>query len=129
MADRTVHTRWHGGMRAVTEVGGFEIVVDEPKSFGGTDTGPQPTDLLLVSITSCFALAMAYAANKRGVELAGLSVDAVGTYDGPKFRRIAVTVTSDSPRNVLEQLMPQAERLCYVTNTLRHQPQITIALG
>lgn len=129
MEDRTVHTRWEGGMRAVTEAGGFDIVVDEPKSSGGTNSGPQPTDLLLASITSCFTLAMAYAANKRGVELAGLSVEAVGTYDGPKFIRIAVTVTSNSPREVLEQLMPYAERLCYVTNTLRHQPEITIALA
>jgi putative redox protein len=129
MADRTVHTRWHGGMRAVTEAGGFDIVVDEPKSSGGTNTGPQPTDLLLASITSCFALAIAYAAHQRGVELAGLIVEAAGTYDGPKFVRIAVTVASNSPRTVLEELMPQAERLCYVTNTLRYGPEVTIALG
>jgi hypothetical protein len=50
-------------MRAVTEAGGFDIVVvDEPQSSGGTNTGPQPTDLQLASITSCFTLAMAYTA-------------------------------------------------------------------
>ncbi len=116
-------------MRAITRVGGFDIVVDEPEASGGTNTGPQPTDLLLASITSCFALAMAYVAGKRGIELLGLDVSAVGTYDGPSFTRISLSATSDSPREVLEGLMPEAERLCYVSNTLRNQPELTIDLG
>jgi len=31
MAERTVRTRWDGGMRAVTQAGNFEVVVDEPE--------------------------------------------------------------------------------------------------
>jgi uncharacterized OsmC-like protein len=116
-------------MRAVTEASGFSIVVDEPASSGGTDTGPQPTDLLLASITSCFTLAMAYVARKRRVQLAGLCVDGIGTYEGPKFIRISMTVTSETPRDVLEHLVPEAERLCYVTNTLRYQPELSITIG
>ena len=65
MAERTVRTRWDGGMRAVTQAGNFEVVVDEPERSGGTDTGPQPTDLLLVSVSSCIALALAWAAGRR----------------------------------------------------------------
>jgi uncharacterized OsmC-like protein len=116
-------------MRAVTEASGFQIVADEPESSGGTDTGPQPTDLLLASISSCFAMALAYVAKKQGVKLAGLDVAAVGTYDGPRFARIAVTVSSEVPREVLEQLMPRAERLCYVTNTLRRQTELSFRVG
>ncbi len=129
MTVRTVETIWTGGMRAVTTAGGFEIVVDEPESAGGTATGPQPTDLLLASVTSCFALAMAYVAKRRGTTLAGLRVTGVGSYDGPRFARISVIVTADTARPVLEQLMPEAKRLCYVTNTLRTQPELTIELG
>ena len=62
MEDRTVLTRWEGGMRAVVEAGGFEIVVDEPETSGGTNTGPQPTDLLLASVASCITLSMAFVA-------------------------------------------------------------------
>ena len=82
MAERTVRTRWNGGMRAVTQAGNFEVVVDEPATSGGTDTGPQPTDLLLVSVSSCLALALAWVARKRGVDLLGLDVIAVGRYAG-----------------------------------------------
>lgn len=129
MDDRTVETVWTGGMRAVTTAGDFQIVVDEPESAGGSDTGPQPTDLLLASVSSCFALAMAYVATRRGTDVSELRVSVVGSYDGPRFARIAVTVTADIERSILEQLMPEAQRLCYVTNTLRKQPELTIELG
>ncbi|HJQ89831.1 MAG TPA: OsmC family protein [Propionibacteriaceae bacterium] len=126
MADRTVHTRWDGGMRAVTQVGDFEVVVDEPETAGGTDTGPQPTDLLLVSVSSCFALALAFVARKRGVDLLGLDVTAIGRYEGLKFCEISLSISSDSPRSVVEDLLPEAQRVCYVSNTLQRQPELTV---
>lgn len=126
MGDRTAHTTWDGGMRAVTDVGHFSVVVDEPESAGGTDTGPQPTDLLLASITSCMALSIAWVAKKRGIELSGLEVTGVATYKGLRFDRVAISVSSDTPRDVVEELIPDAERLCYVSNTLRHQPELTV---
>lgn len=126
MADRCVRTRWEGGMRAVTQVGDFEVVVDEPEAAGGTDTGPQPTDLLLVSVSSCFALALAYVARKRGVELLGLDVTAVGRYEGLKFDQISLSISSASPPDVVRGLLPEAQRVCYVSNTLLHQPELTV---
>ena len=126
MAERTVRTRWDGGMRAVTQVGDFEVVVDEPETAGGTDTGPQPTDLLLVSVSSCFALALAFVARKRGVDLLGLDVTAIGRYEGLKFCEISLSISSDSPRSVVENLLPEAQRVCYVSNTLQRQPELTV---
>jgi putative redox protein len=128
MTERTVHTRWTGGMRAVTEMDGFEIVVDEPEAHGGSGAGPQPTDLLLTSVASCIALSMAFVARRRGVELRGLQVTVTGTYKGLQFERIAVSIGSGTPREVLEGLVPEAERVCYVSNTLRHRPELVIRL-
>jgi putative redox protein len=129
MAERTVRTRWDAGMRAVTQVGNFEVVVDEPETSGGTDTGPQPTDLLLVSVSSCLALALAFVARKRGVDLLGLDVTAVGRYAGLRFDKISVTISSASPRSVVEDLLPEAQRVCYVSNTLRHQPELAVEVS
>lgn len=129
MTDRTVHTRWTGGMRAVSDAGGFEIIADEPEAHGGTDTGPQPTDLLLASLSSCIALALAFVARKRGVDLPGLDVTVVGSYDGLRFGRISVTVSSGASRDVLEELIPEVKRVCYVSNTLRNQPELVIDVG
>ena len=129
MAERTVRTRWDGGMRTVTQAGNFEVVVDEPETSGGTDTGPQPTDLLLVSVSSCLALALAWVARKRGVDLLGLDVTALGRYAGLKFDKISVTISSASPRSVVEDLLPEAQRVCYVSNTLRHQPELAVEVS
>ena len=123
---RSVHARWDGGMRAVVQAGDFQIVVDEPHSAGGTDTGPQPTDYLLASVASCFTLAMAHVAAKRGLGLPGLQVRVLGTYEGLEFAQIEVVVTVDGPLDVVDQLIPHAERVCYVTNTLRRGPQVQI---
>jgi putative redox protein len=124
---RSVDARWDGGLRCRVSAGRFELIVDEPESVGGSDQGPQPTELLLASIASCFTLAMAYSADKRSVQLAGLQVRATGIYDGPRFSAIRLLVQADAPdADGLRQLVPMAERLCYVTNTLRHAPAVDI---
>lgn len=126
-AERTVTARWEEGLRCVTQAGRFDIVVDEPESVGGTDRGPQPTELLLASVASCFTLAVAYSADKRGVAIESLDVAATGTYDGPRFSaiRIAVRVAGPSEKEVA-RLIRSAERVCYVTNTLQNPPEIEV---
>ena len=125
---RVVAARWDGGMRAVVRAGRFDIVVDEPASAGGTGEGPQPTDLLLASIASCFTLSLVYAAEKVGLELTGLRVRVVGTYQGMRFTQVELSIASEVPSESLEPLIPVAERVCYVTNTLRRMPQLRISL-
>ncbi len=129
MTHRTVRTRWTGGMRAVSDAGGFEIIADEPEAHGGTDSGPQPTDLLLASVSSCIALATAFVARKRGIDLPGLDVTVVGSYDGLRFGHISVSLSSNTPREVLEELIPEVKRVCYVSNTLLNQPELVIDVG
>ncbi len=127
MSTRSVEATWDGGLRCRVSAGRFELIVDEPESVGGTDQGPQPTELLLASIAACFTLAMAYSASKRGIELAGLRVRASGDYDGPSFSAIRISVRADAPdTDGLRRLVPAAERLCYVTNTLRRTPEVTV---
>lgn len=127
-SERTVAARWDGGLRAVVQAGGFELIVDEPESVpGGTGAGPQPTELLLASVASCFTIAMAYSAGKRGVELADLHVDVTGTYDGPRFSAIRIAVRTAAPRGAeLDRLITAAQRVCYVTRTLAGTPTLDV---
>lgn len=125
-ARRTVSAWWEGGMRAVVTAGRFSVVSDEPPSAGGSDSGPQPTDLFLASVASCYALAVAWAARKRGVVVASLEVRVTGTYEGPRFAELAIEVDSSLPPSTLDALLPEANRVCYVTNTLRVPPRLTI---
>ena len=125
---RTASASWEPGpLQCVVSVGGFSILVDEPESAGGTGAGPQPTDLLLASVASCFTLALVYSAAKRGIAMTGVQVEAVGHYAGPSFDavRISVEVTGPTP-DELTDLIVAAERVCYVSNTLRAGADITV---
>ncbi|MGZ4635983.1 OsmC family protein [Oryzihumus sp.] len=126
---RSVAARWDGGLRAVVRAGEFDIVVDEPLTAGGSGSGPQPTDLFLGSVASCFLLALLYAAGKAGIDLPGLEVRATGTYAGLQFDRVDLVISSAIPAKLLEPLVPVAERVCYVTNTLRQVPSLGIRLA
>jgi uncharacterized OsmC-like protein len=129
VSTRTVSAQWLGGYQVQVAAGEFDLRVDEPESAGGTGTGPQPTDYLLASIASCFALAVVYSARKHAVKLPGpVAVTVTGTYDGPRFTHIAITVAADLPEEAADRLLASAERVCYVTNTLRRPPDITIEL-
>jgi len=125
----SVVARHEGGWRCRVQAGGFELIVDEPPRSGGTGTGPMPTEYLLAAMASCYALALNWAAGKREVQLPGLEVTATGTYDGPKFRRLQLTVTCDAPAEQVEPLLQPALRVCYVSNTIALSPPIEVALG
>jgi uncharacterized OsmC-like protein len=127
MTTRSVNATWLGGYQVDVTAGRYRLRVDEPETVaGGTDTGPQPTDYLLTAVASCFTMALAHSARKRGLDLPPLEVNATGTYDGPGFVAIAIEVVTDLPDAEVERLIAAAERVCYVTNTLRRGPAITI---
>lgn len=87
-----------------------------------------PTDLLLASLASCYALALAWAARKRGIELPDLSVTATGAYAGPRFRSLTLTVRTSLAPDLLRPLIEPATRACYVTNTLTGRPEVDVVL-
>jgi putative redox protein len=125
----TAVATWHGQWLCQVQAGGFQLTVDEPPEVGGTGRGPMPTDLLLASLASCYALALTWAARKRGVDLPGLTVTATGTYAGPKFRSLALTVDTNLPADVVKPLLEPARRFCYVSNTLAESPDMTVRLA
>ena len=81
-----------------------------------------PTDLLLASLSSCFALALAWAARKQEFELPDLEVTATGTYRGTRFAALGLTVESSLPEEQLTALLEPARRACYVSNTFVSVP-------
>jgi putative redox protein len=88
-----------------------------------------PTEYLLAAMASCYALALAWAAGKRGIDLPGLAVTATGTYDGPRFSRLQLSVASEAPPDVIEGLVEPALRVCYVSNTLATSPPVEVTVA
>src|SRR5262252_6471908 len=125
----SVTAHWEGGWRCQVEAGGFGLIVDEQESAGGTGTGPMPTEYLLAAMASCYALALQWAAGKRGMTVPGLTVVATGTYDGPRFSRLQLSVSSQLPAEQVEPLVKPALRACYVSNTLAAAPPVEVTVA
>ena len=122
-----VTATWLGGFQARVETRGHEIAVDEPVEDGGIDAGVMPTELLCASIASCFCLALAFCAGKRGRELPGLAV-AVGRVRAGRelrYERFEIEARADVPEEELAALMEPARRVCWVSNTLAHGVELS----
>jgi putative redox protein len=122
---------WRGGLRADVSGRGHALCSDEPEEFGGTDSGPMPTELLVAALASCFCLAVAWAARRREIPLEHLEVQvqphrAVGE---PRHGSYDVWIHSDSPAEAIAPAVELAKRYCWVTNTLRTPPEIRYHLG
>jgi uncharacterized OsmC-like protein len=77
---------WQGRFRSRTDVesydlGGQRIVrrhaihSDEPEELFGTNTAPNPQDLLLAALNACMVVGFVVAATARGIELEMLSIE------------------------------------------------------
>ena len=126
--NRRVRVQWLGEYRTQIDVRGVhQIQGDETPEYGGADTGPMPTELLLAALGSCMCLAVAHVARKRRMEIAALSVDVAAEKDMAAFRfcEIALLVRADLPQDSLDPLVAQARRYCFVSNTLSEGCTIT----
>lgn len=63
-----------GGYRAEVTAGEHTLIADEPLSFGGTDQGPTPYDLLAAALGTCTAMTIRMYAVRRSWPLESVTV-------------------------------------------------------
>ncbi len=116
-----------GGYESCVQARGHEISIDEPGSDGGGDGGMMPTELLCASIASCFCLALAHVAAKRGRELPELRVVVRAQRPGRELRydRFEIEAQANVHDDELAALLEPARRVCWVSNTLTQGVQLS----
>ena len=72
---RATARRDDGTLRHTVQVREHQMTVDEPMNLGGTDTGPDPQELLAVSLASCTAITMEMYAARKGWDIGHVEVD------------------------------------------------------
>ncbi|MEM9199518.1 MAG: bifunctional alpha/beta hydrolase/OsmC family protein [Pseudomonadota bacterium] len=72
---RVVEQDPNGFRQSVRSGPRHRLVADEPASFGGTDQGPGPYDLVSAGLGACTAMTIRMYARRKGWPLAGVSVD------------------------------------------------------
>lgn len=118
---RSVRAEWLGDYKTNIIIRDtHHINGDEMPQYGGDDTGPMPTELLLAGLASCMCLAVTYMARKQRIEIHDVSVTAWAEKDMKEFRfqQINLRVEGDLPTEEMEKLVNRAKPYCFVSNTL-----------
>ncbi|HEV2569080.1 OsmC family protein [Sphingomonas sp.] len=87
-----VTTRWMGQCRSETTVGtinhggepierDFKITVDEPVELFGTNTAPNPQELLMTAVNACMLVGYVAGASMRGIKLESVEIETKGELD------------------------------------------------
>lgn len=103
-----VTTRWTGQTRSESsvhsiQVGGeriersFKIVADEPEELLGTDTAPNPQELLLSALNACMTVGYVAGAAIRGITLSHLEIETTGELDLRGFLDLSDAVAPGYP--------------------------------
>ena len=69
------------GMQSRVTLGDHEIIVDEPESLGGANTGPNPVELILAALGSCQEITYRAYATALDIPLESVSVTLEGDID------------------------------------------------
>jgi putative redox protein len=72
-ADVVVHGSAEGFAQTIT-VGHHQLLSDEPTAAGGTDPGPDPSDLLISALGACTSMTVSLYARRKQWPLEGVTV-------------------------------------------------------
>jgi uncharacterized OsmC-like protein len=119
------HARTH------VTTGLHEIVIDEPKSRGGTDMAPTPLETMIASLIGCTNVILNKIAERDGIAVGSLNVDAEAILDrrGVTLQeevsvpfpiiRLAITFSTDADDARIAKLKTDLARFCPVSRILR----------
>ena len=120
-----------------SEIRGFTVTMDEPLDLGGTDTGPNPVEMVLAALGSCQEIVYRAYASMLGLEIERIEVHAKGRIDlrgllnladvPSGFSQVSFTtrIISDEPHERIRDLAELVERHCPVMDTLMRAVEVT----
>jgi putative redox protein len=95
------------GLRHTVQVRDHQMVVDEVQSAGGGDTGPDPLELLAVSLASCTAITIEMYAARKGWDIGHVEVDveySPAERGCPTKFQLVMRLGEDLPEDQVERL-------------------------
>jgi putative redox protein len=114
------HRLGNDGYKHTVSVRKHEVTVDEEESDGGGDEGPNPQEMLAVSLASCTAITIEMYAKRKGWEIGDVDVDVdyePAQRGSPTKFTMVVHLPKELPEDQRERLMQIAAK-CPVHRTL-----------
>ena len=136
----SVHAESETPTRMKIKSGKFEIIIDEPAYMGGSDLGPSPIQVLLMSLAGCLNVTGHEIARQKGMKLNGMKIKIEGNMnpcnfmgcsfdERAGFQTINVNVHADfeneTPEAIAEWLK-ETEARCPVTDNIKDSTKINV---
>ena len=112
--------RDNGSYRHTVSVRSHDLVVDEPKDQGGEDSGPDPQEMLAVSLASCVAITVEMYATRKGWSIGDVECEVEyepAQRGSPTKFHLILRLPKELPEDQRERLMQIAAK-CPVHRTL-----------
>jgi len=140
-------TVYDGQFRSLTHVGAHApVVVDEPLHLFGQDTAPAPSEILLSGLGGCLCVGIHAVATYRGVAIRRMEVMLEGDIGNPaawgaggaskqplqmgfQAVRASVVLDADAPRELLEQIVREADYASPMANCFRNPIPTDVTLA
>jgi len=135
-----VEAKTDDGFLSMINADGHKLVADEPTSYGGTDRGPTPYDLLSAALGACTAMTLNMYARYKKLPVESVRVDTMhnkihakdcadcktetGKVD--KFERV-VSIAGDITEQQRQRMLEIADR-CPVHQTLHREVKVVSRL-
>lgn len=133
---------WDGAFRTNARSRNFApIAFDEPPALGGTDTAPNPVELILGALGSCLAIGYAANASAAGIQLKDLTIELEGDLDLHTFLglhegnagfssiKATVHIESDADDDAIEALHQKVVATSPVGHTLTREVPVAVDLA
>lgn len=122
--------------------GKFSMIIDEPKTMGGTDEGPSPIQVLLMALAGCLNVTGHEIAKQKGLPVNKIKIRIEGvmnpcTFIGCSFeeragfQNIHVKVEADMPGVSEEEKkawLEETEQRCPVTDNIKADTTVNVIL-
>jgi putative redox protein len=112
--------RVDGNFKHTVSVGRHKVTVDEPESNGGSDKGPNPQEMLAVSLASCTAITIEMYAKRKGWDIGEVAIDVdyePAQRGSPTKFKMIMHLPKELPEDQRERLQQIAAK-CPVHRTL-----------
>lgn len=127
----SVDTQLVDGFQTSAKVRQFNFTVDEPPALGGTDTGPNPVELVLAALGTCQEIVYATYARLLDIPIESIAIRVSGSLDlrgflgaaevDAGYEAIAYDVAIASPASAADiaRLVETVNRRCPVLDILQ----------
>ena len=135
----SVSSQSTGDFRSKVSIREFDVIIDQPKGFGGSNSGPKPSEIALAALAACQEITYRLFADALSIPLNGVRTELTGTQDlrgflgvedeiSAGFQEIRGVVHLDSSASDadLERLRNTVEQHCPVLDDLRRPVAVAI---